>query len=603
MLRNQMHTAAIPYRVADFLKQHPPFQFMDEAELVALAARGRVKFHESDEYICWQSSAHTPFVYVIQQGSVSLWDESLNPPTLRDIRSTGDIIGTERFHGSPVSLYSAKTASEVVVYALHAADLEPLLARYPEAALYVGAYSAVTAGYVAPGKRPPPHQTTLADLACDRAPVLCPTSTPIREAARILNESGAHALALMDGDRIAALLTPADLLPWIAAGAADPGQPVHNIARAVPIPVAPQTLVSDCTLAIAESGVSAAVLTADGSPFSAIQRIVSVASLAPVFGDHPIAIVEEVTTAPSIESLRVLNARAHNWILDNLSAPPALDWLASWADLVNRRILERLVAITGLHHPGQLICFYGAAGRQERLTSVAPRIAIMGPASESLDDALGECGYLTPEPIVFASVEEWKQRFSAWIRDPIGTQVYDKRPFFDLRPVLGPLSLFTELENHVKGELRAEPTFLRILANDCLSALPPLTFFRDLVVEESGEQTETFRIEKSALEPLADVARAFSLAAGIPLGASTRERFDQACQLLPEQASIFREASDTMRLVLYYQATAGLRLGTNGAELPLSILSRQDRQMLKSGFRSIHKLLEFTASGDWMDVV
>jgi CBS domain-containing protein len=81
-----MQTAAIPYRVADFLKQHPPFEFMDEPDLVALAARGRVKFHEADEYICWQSSPHTPFIYVIQQGSVSLWDESVNPPVLRNIR-------------------------------------------------------------------------------------------------------------------------------------------------------------------------------------------------------------------------------------------------------------------------------------------------------------------------------------------------------------------------------------------------------------------------------------------------------------------------------------------------------------------------------------
>src|SRR5260221_1629909 len=129
-----MQTAAIPYRVADFLKQHPPFQFMDELDLIALAARGRVKFHESDEYICWQGSPHTPFIYVIQQGSVLLWDESADPPTLRDIRGAGDIIGVERFNNSPTSLYSVKAASDVVLYAFYAADLETLLARHAPAA-------------------------------------------------------------------------------------------------------------------------------------------------------------------------------------------------------------------------------------------------------------------------------------------------------------------------------------------------------------------------------------------------------------------------------------------------------------------------------------
>src|SRR5450631_1596682 len=214
-----MQTAAIPYRVADFLKQHPPFQFMDELELVALAARGRVKFHESDEYICWQASPHTPFVYVIQQGSVLLWDESVDPPALRDIRGAGDVIGIERFNGSPTSLHSVKTASDVVLYAIYAEDLEPLLARHPKAAQYIAAHSAVTADYKAPGERLQPHEIFLADLVNDRAPVHCPVSTPIREAARILSESGAQVLALTNGGELAALLSTDKLLDWIAAGA------------------------------------------------------------------------------------------------------------------------------------------------------------------------------------------------------------------------------------------------------------------------------------------------------------------------------------------------------------------------------------------------
>ena len=194
-----MQTAAIPYRVADFLKQHPPFQFMDELELVALAARGRVKFHESDEYVCWQGSPHTPFVYVIQQGSVLLWDESVDPPALRDIRGAGDIIGIERFNGSPSSLHSVKTASDVVLYALYAEDLEPLLARHPLAAQYVAASTSVTAGYRAPDERLHAHEIFLADIVGDRAPVHCPASTSIREAARGLVLQTHSALAQLRG--------------------------------------------------------------------------------------------------------------------------------------------------------------------------------------------------------------------------------------------------------------------------------------------------------------------------------------------------------------------------------------------------------------------
>jgi len=85
------------------------------------------------------------------------------------------------------------------------------------------------------------------------------------------------------------------------------------------------------------------------------------------------------------------------------------------------------------------------------------------------------------------------------------------------------------------------------------------------------------------------------------LGASTCQRFQQARRLLPAQESIFREAAEAMRVVLFHQARAGLRVGSSGSALPLSMLSRHDRQVLKSCFRSTHNLLAFTAPCDWME--
>ena len=53
-----METSTIRYRVADFLKQHPPFNAMDDADLVALAENGRVRFYEANEFILWQGEPH-----------------------------------------------------------------------------------------------------------------------------------------------------------------------------------------------------------------------------------------------------------------------------------------------------------------------------------------------------------------------------------------------------------------------------------------------------------------------------------------------------------------------------------------------------------------
>jgi hypothetical protein len=73
--------------------------------------------------------------------------------------------------------------------------------------------------------------------------------------------------------------------------------------------------------------------------------------------------------------------------------------------------------------------------------------------------------------------------------------------------------------------------------------------------------------------------------------------------LIPEHESIFREAAETFRIVLWQQGRIGISQGTSGAELPPALLSRLDRQILKNGFRSILRLLEFTADPKWLEAL
>jgi CBS domain-containing protein len=220
--------------------------------------------------------------------------------------------------------------------------------------------------------------------------------------------------------------------------------------------------------------------------------------------------------------------------------------------------------------------------------------------------ALVESGYIARKEhftsaYSCATYKDWSERYTGWIRDPLTNSVHHARHLFDLRPALGDFRLWRKLENSLRDEAREHPAFVRLLANDCLSALPPITFFRDAVIEESGASSEVFDLETTALRPLADVGRVFGIAAGRLLGASTQERFRLARTLLPEQESIFREASETLRVVLYQQARSGIRGQNNGGELSPALLSHYDRQVLKSGFRSILKLLEFTADGSWLE--
>lgn len=155
-----------------------------------------------------------------------------------------------------------------------------------------------------------------------------------------------------------------------------------------------------------------------------------------------------------------------------------------------------------------------------------------------------------------------------------------------------------ELEAHVFNAVTRD--FLYIAANDCLGTLPPLTFFQNAVVEESGEERSVFRLEETALNPLVDVARVFGIATGKVFGSSTLDRFAKASRVHPEDGAVFEEASATFRTVLWQQGRVGLAQRSSGTELPPALLSPYDRQALRSGFQSILRLLEWFENLEWV---
>ena len=135
-----MKTSVIRQRVADFLKSHAPFDALSEADLLDLAGSGKVKFHESEEYVFRQNEPKKQFIWIIQQGRVELLEESAAGEQLRDVLGEGDLLGLDRFAAGGLCLYSARTASDVILYGVSAALFESLVPRYPAVKHFVSAH-------------------------------------------------------------------------------------------------------------------------------------------------------------------------------------------------------------------------------------------------------------------------------------------------------------------------------------------------------------------------------------------------------------------------------------------------------------------------------
>lgn len=613
-------TAVISYRVADFLKQHPPFNAIDDADLLEMAARGRVRFYEPNQYILWQGEPHRLQVFVIQQGQVSLWDESGEVPRLRDVRGAGDMLGIERYNDAPSCLWSVRSESDVVIYAFPESDFDACVMTHSSAAQYVAAEGRVTADYQPAGQQQAPQRAFLHHLIGARTPDTCSPDTSIRDAARQMLASASNALAVVDDTHTRGVVTVDGLLRWLADGSGEVSQSVETILAPVPA-VAPGTSVADAVLAMEGARASALTMTSTGTTDGALQAVVTTTDLGRLFGEPPSTIVQGIRNARNTSELRALNRRARTFALQYLTDAAAVDWLARLSHMVDVAIITRLMALIDTSTTDAVCwCVSGAAGRAESLPGVKPQLVAItrdaGAASAAIESftrvsgLLLECDYLPElttsfEPDFYvATVDEWQERYRGWIQDPVRKEMYRARTLFDLRPIGGDRSLWTELEAAVVTTVDRD--FVHILANDCLASLPPLTFYQDAVIDRTGERHATFELGESALQPLVDVGRVYGLAGGTTLGRSTLgqstlDRFEVARALLPADEAIFREAADALRVMLWQQGRVGIGQGTPGTELPPSALSRQDRQLLKGGFRAILRLIEFTGERGWIE--
>jgi CBS domain-containing protein len=149
-------------------------------------------------------------------------------------------------------------------------------------------------------------------------------------------------------------------------------------------------------------------------------------------------------------------------------------------------------------------------------------------------DGLNSCGYVHCPGDMMAmtdewrlSLKEWQTKFVGWIDEPEPKSLMLTCVFFDVRYVYGDESLFKELRRTVLEKTRGNSIFLAHMTSNALSHQPPLGFFRNFVLIRGGEHDQRFDLKHNGIIPIVDLARVYSLASGSD-AVNTRERLTAA---------------------------------------------------------------------------
>ncbi len=631
-----MKTSSISLRVADFLKSYPPFSYISYEDLVKLSGSGRVKFHEEGEHVFDMGEPRGRHFYVIQQGTVNIYgrnDKGLDE--LVDVRVEGDILGVYWVTEEQPYLYSAITASDTLLYALPFDKFMPLISQYQDAKRYLADYFS--------GRHGPADAVSESDAQTGQwltksGPsetyglsryLSCSPDSPIKDVARLVASQQHQAVVVVDeNDLPIGIITEADLCARVATGDISTEAPVSELMSSPVMTVNSELTTGDLLLLMLTHGLRHLCVTQDGTPNSPVVGVVAERELQLFFGRLPNSAGRQMMDAPNATALALLRDRADELLREYLETDANMPFLIEYVAQVDGLVLKRALKMAeaelvsrGLEKPDIDYCWLAmhSEGRKERLLRSSQRTAMVyaDPPEESarycrrwflhlaeeVTGILATCGFPIDSKGRVASSTDWcqplsvwKANFTKWVQDPVESQIITLTPFFDLRPVAGKAQLAYALRDHIRSQIKANPSFIPLLANDAMANLPPVTIFRDSVMDKAGVLWTCIDTKVHILYPLVDVARVYALELNEESATNTIDRYKRAAAHFPESAELFEAAAEAARVGLAIQSLIGHRRGDTGQYIRPDELDKVDQERLKSIFRTIVKLLDHTAA-------
>jgi CBS domain-containing protein len=592
--------------IAAFLRAHPPFDALPDAELTRLATAAEAVAFAPGETIFAQGFEPQTSVWIVHSGGVELVDHG----RVLDLLGPGEVFGYASMLAELPTGFAARAHGATVCYSLPGDVTRPLLARH-EALRHVTRtmLSRPVAGVPRTSAGPAPELAVGALLR--GPPVHCEPDTPIRTAARRMTETGQTCVVVDLADGRFGILTDRDLRTRVVAAGLPVDAPVARAMSAPAYTVAEDRLGGDVLVEMLDRGVRHfPVLSATG----ALLGVVDDVDLVAAERRTPFHLRTAIARAPGADELAIVARDLWPTVAALHDARVASEHIGAIvsvvADALVRRLLDLAVAEAGEPPAPFAWVALGSLARREAVPSSDVDCAIAwdgddrDPAIRAyvervavrVLDGLAACGLradpkgATAAHRLFArSLDAWGAAIDSWFADPTQEKALILVSIVgDSRPVWG-VHRAAPLAEHI-AVARSRPGLLRLLARFALSHRPPTGFLRDIVVEHSGEHKGRLDLKHGGLLPIVDLARWAGMAAGAT-SISTRERLRAAREagvLADADGRVLEEAFSLVSALRLEHQVEQVRAGAPpDNHLRPETLTPLTRSYLKDAFRAV----------------
>jgi CBS domain-containing protein len=538
---------AIMAKETDGIDALPPFCAMPAERLTEILADAAVVFFRHGKVICHPEIAENGRrLWLVRRGSVHLTpfgDEPAYDASAERL-GIGALLPLESAltGARPWCIYAA--AEDSFLWEIDGESLEQLLAE-PAVLRWIALQLQESNGRLRVAVSEMLRDRRAADQAlalpvgvvAGDGVVCTATNTPLREVATLMADKAVGSVVIGSPDAVVGIVTQTDLVRRAMAAGLDYGSPVGTVMTSRPAMIASGATALDAGIEMAGRGFRHLLVCEPDGP------VVGVVSERDIFRIQQRGAANfflPIDAASSIDELADLAGRTRDFAQRVFRQGMEVSQFTRLMSSLNDRLTRRLLTIIAAElHSEQQFCWlaFGSEGREEQgfitdqdngiIFVPTPTADIEAVRTRYLDsarrinDGLQRCGFdlckgniMAGNPEWCLSLDEWKERFSRWIRAPTPTAMLNATIFFDLRGVYGDINLAERLRDHLLDQILGNTICLHMLAANAVEVRPPLGKWSRFATDR-GEAKGTFDLKTHGSRLFVDVARIYALANGV----------------------------------------------------------------------------------------
>jgi CBS domain-containing protein len=611
----------------EFLQAFPPFDRMEPEALDFLAEHVKLAYFPKNSEII-SAGAEVRRLHILQRGKVlarQAGDVSLVEYTSLTL-GPGECfpIGPVMAQRTSINAYTA--LEDVFCYELTVEDFFALIQKSRVFNLFCTQYIASLLNQSRQqlqsqfSQRVAEQQTMNSPLSSiiKKAPVAVTRETPIQKVVEVMAAGSLGSIIIVDDEqKPVGIFTQSDVLKRIVLPGTSLADPIHSVMSPGPHTLSLAANAYDAALAMAMHGVRHVLAVDEGGR---LQGVVSERDLFALQRVGLRQIRQSIDTATSIDMLLQASHDVRQLSLNLLAQGVGAEQITQFISALNDTLTRRIIQLNLDHHDLFGIDWawlaFGSEGRDEQTFSTDQDNGIVFICTDIMDREhtqwrllefardvnadLDRCGFplctgkiMASTPELCLTLEEWEEKFSYWVRTPDPQALLNATIFFDFRPLYGKFNLADRMRLALLRQTRGNPLFLRMLAANALSVLPPLGKIRDFVTDADPEHPGTIDLKKFGARLFIDAARVFAMAHDVA-ATNTVQRIKLTAPAMNVSNEEAAAAIDGFNFIQLLRLRHQHSEQTQGREADNLIrpdeLNEVERRILKEAFRQARKL-------------